>query len=238
VSQTIFFSWQSDRPTRVCRNFIENALNEAIRRIAADASVEKAERDDLAVDRDTQNVPGSPPIFDTILIKIENAIIFVPDITFVGNRVGGRPVPNPNVLIEYGYALKQHGHSRFIPVMNTAYGEPSPESMPFNLGHRKFPIQYNLPEDATEDTRKTIRATLSKELASAIKLIIESEDLDAGPRSQLAERPRNVIDEVEDYANEVDFQYALNALGSGVGLEKVRANARTIRGNGDELYRD
>jgi hypothetical protein len=228
LSQTIFFSWQSDRSTKVCRNFIENALNDAIRRIAADASVDKAPRDDLAVDRDTQNVPGSPPIFDTILSKIEKAIIFVPDITFVGSRVGGRPVPNPNVLIEYGYALKQHGHSHFVPVMNTAYGEPSLESMPFNLGHRKFPIQYNLPEDATEDTRKVIRATLSKELASAIRLIIENEDLSAVPQPQLIERPHNVIDEADDYANEVDFQYELNGLGSGAGLEKVRANVREL----------
>jgi hypothetical protein len=228
VSQTIFFSWQSDRPTRVCRNFIEGALKDAIKLVASGASVDKAPRDDIAVDRDTQDVPGSPPIFDTILMKIEKAIIFVPDITFVGSRIGGKPVPNPNVLIEYGYALKQHGHSHLIPVMNTAYGEPSPESMPFNLGHRRFPIQYNLPEDATEGSRKAARASLSKELASAIKLIIGSKKSDAAPISQLVGRPSRAIDEAEEYANEVDFQYALGALESGQGLENVRANVREL----------
>jgi hypothetical protein len=228
VSRTIFFSWQSDIPTSVCRNFVERALKDAVRRIAADTTVEKAPRGDLSVDRDTQNVPGSPPIFDTILAKIESAAIFVPDLTFVGTRTDGRPVPNPNVLMEYGYALSQHGHPRIIAVMNTAYGEPTQENMPFNLGHRRFPIQYRLEEDATEDVRRTVRAALSKEFESAIKLVFDSEEFRSAARTKVVERPRTALDEAEDYADEVDYQRALRGLGSGVGLEKVRANVRAL----------
>jgi hypothetical protein len=227
MSHTIFFSWQSDRPTLVCRNFIERALKEAVQRIAAETTVEKAPRGDLSVDRDTQDVPGSPPIFDTILTKIENAIIFVPDLTFVGTRVGGKLTPNPNVLIEYGYALNQHGYERIIGVMNMAYGEPQ-GNLPFNLEHRRFPIQYTLQGDETEDVRRSVRATLSKELESAIKLVFDSEEFSSAVQSKVAERPRTVLDEAEDYANELEYEAALSALGHGVGLEMVRANVRKL----------
>ena len=67
---TIFYSWQSDRPTGTCRNFIERALQSAVDRLRADTEIEPSLREDLEVDRDTKNVPGSPAIFDTIMAKI------------------------------------------------------------------------------------------------------------------------------------------------------------------------
>lgn len=190
--------------------------------------VENAPRGEFQIDRDTQDVPGSPPVFETILAKIEEAVIFVPDLTFVGTRHGGKPVQNPNVLIEYGYALSHHGYPRIIAVMNAAYGEPTQENMPFNLGHRRFPIQYTLPEDAKEDARKAVRADLSKKLESAIKLLLESKEFSATVQSTAIERPRTVFDEAADYANEREFENALRRLGYGDGLETVRANARNL----------
>src|SRR5207302_8308720 len=113
---------------------IERALERAASRTGDDTSVEEAIRD-LSIDRDTKDVPGSPPIVDTIFQKIDKAAVFVPDLTFVGHRLDGRPTPNPNVLIEYGWALKSLGHARIVPVMNTAFGQPSADTMPFNLHH-------------------------------------------------------------------------------------------------------
>ena len=137
--------------------------------------MESALRGELLVDRDTQHVPGSPLIFDTILDKIQKAVIFVLDLTFVGTRAM-EARPQSNVLLEYGYALNQHGHRRIIAVMNSAYGEPTQENMPFNLGHRRFPIRYTLHGDATDETRKTVRDSLSKELDAAIRPIFDSEE--------------------------------------------------------------
>ena len=105
MSKTVFFSWQSDRPTREGRNLIGRALEAAVSRIADDAAVEEAVREGLTVDKDTKGVPGSPPLFDTILKKIEGATVVVPDLTFVGTRSNGEPTPNPNVLIEYWYLV-------------------------------------------------------------------------------------------------------------------------------------
>jgi hypothetical protein len=138
--------------------------------------VEEAVRD-LSVDRDTKNIPGSPPIVDTIFRKIDNATVFVPDLTFVGDRLDGRRTPNPNVLIEYGWALKSLGHTRIVPVMNTAFGRPTPEAVPFNLRHLRNPILYNCPPDADRDCRTQAREELARELDSAIRIILASDEL-------------------------------------------------------------
>src|SRR6266446_241494 len=108
AAATVFYSWQSDTPAKLNRSFIEKALDAAIKRIKSDATLEPAVRGtELAVDKDTQGVPGSPPIAQTILAKIDDCVAFVGDLTFVGNSLPAltsrqRFFSNPNVLIEYG----------------------------------------------------------------------------------------------------------------------------------------
>jgi hypothetical protein len=172
---TIFFSWQADAPPREGGNLIERALERAIGRIADDLTIEEAVRE-LEVDRDTKGVPGSPPIMDTIFRKIDNAAVFVPDITFVGTRLDGRPIPNPNVLIEYGWALKSVTHFRIVPVMNTAFGKPTRDAMPFDLGSFRNPITYECAATFDEEDRKRARDSLSKKLESAIRDVVRSEE--------------------------------------------------------------
>ena len=43
----------------------------------------------LLAGKDTQNVPGSPPIADTIFGKIDGAAAFLSDLTFVATRLSG-----------------------------------------------------------------------------------------------------------------------------------------------------
>lgn len=175
MSYSIFFSWQSDTPSNVGRNMIERALSLAIKNISLDLTVEEAVREGLAIDRDTKGVAGSPPIVDTIFNKIDASRIFVADVSFVGKRPNEEMIPNPNVLIEYGWALKSLGHSRIITVMNTAYGDPSTDQLPFDMRHLRHPLKYHCPEDATEEDRKQ----LAKQFQSAIKGIIESTEFKA-----------------------------------------------------------
>jgi hypothetical protein len=111
--------------------------------------------------------------------------------------------------------------------MNAAYGEPK-GNLPFNLGHRKFPIQYTLPEGSTEEVRKTVRIVLSKQLESAIRMVFERESSDVTSNAKAAERPRTALDQAEDYANEIEYQNAIKLLGYGEGLERVRANVRNL----------
>ena len=174
MGTTVFFSWQSDRPQREGRNFIENALKIAIKHLSQDVELEESIREDIQLDKDTKNVPGSPPIFDTILRKIENAAVFIPDFTFIGNSAEDEPIPNPNVLIEYGYALRTVGYHRIVGVMNAAYGPP--KSLPFDLIHHRFPITHNLPEDASDEIRCEQRDMLAKVFEKALKDVFDSEE--------------------------------------------------------------
>jgi len=152
-----------------------------------DADVEEADRvgDDAltqpgaggyAVDMDTKGVSGSPPIVDTIFKKIDAAAIFVADLTFVGNRLSGNPTPNPNVLIEYGWALKRLGYARIISVMNTEFGDPRAKKLPFDLEHLRHPLQYHCSIDDDDEARNKARRALSKNLEGAIKAVVGSEE--------------------------------------------------------------
>lgn len=120
------------------------------------------------IDRDTQNVPGAPDIGATILAKIDAAAVFVADVTIVGNTVTGKPAPNPNVLVELGYALKTLGWSRILLVQNTAFG--APETLPFDL-RQKRAIVFSSVEDAEE--RAPERRALQGKLGMALREILK-----------------------------------------------------------------
>lgn len=173
MASKIFFSWQVDTPPSVGRNFIRSVLDKACERITADASVEEAARG-IEVDSDTQGIAGQPPIVDTIFKKIDGAQVFIADMTFVGTRLDGRPTPNPNVLIEYGWALKGGSYERIICIANTVYGEISGETLPFNMRHVKWPITYNLAESATPTEKKAETERLVKILEGAIRASLGS----------------------------------------------------------------
>lgn len=216
---TIFFSWQADRPSAVCRNFIERCIQSAVDRLTLDIEIEEAVRNDLLVDRDTKGVPGTPAIFDTILKKIEAASVFVGDLTFVGKRDDGRPTSNPNVLIEYGYALSKLGSERIIAVVNDAYGEPSNVNLPFNLAHRRFPMSYTLAEDTSSENRKTVRDGLVRGLEGALRTIFDSTAYKAQIQS---ERPPSALEIAALHQQELDLEAEISGLRFGDGPAKVQ----------------
>src|SRR6266852_4646548 len=123
---TVFYSWQSDLPNRTNRGFIEQALEKAIKAVRSSLVIEKDERPsdaDILIDRDTQGVAGSPDIAYTIFDKIQNAAIFVGDVSIINSHrkpstEGFRPTPNPNILIELGYAANHLGWGNIICVFN------------------------------------------------------------------------------------------------------------------------
>jgi hypothetical protein len=162
----VFYAWQSDRPEWLNRHLIRFALNLAAKSISEDASVGIRVR----IDADTEGVLGHVPVTDTILGKIASCDVFVPDLTFVGVTEGGKLMPNSNVMLEYGYALRAKSHSVMIPVMNTAYG--APERLPFDMRHLRFPLQYSLPDTATNAHRRTVRQALTEELERILRLMI------------------------------------------------------------------
>ena len=179
MPSTIFYSWQADLPNKTNRGFIEDCLKKAIRQLSQELEVYDSPRSEIQIDKDTKGVPGSPAIVDTIFKKIDTCLIFVADISFVGmRRDGKRPMPNTNIMIEYGYAVKAKGHERIIKVMNTAFGGPQSSEgldlLPFDMKHLRWPIQYDLPENADTKARKNLKADLIKQLKSHIAPMLDS----------------------------------------------------------------
>lgn len=167
---TIFYSWQSDLPNATNRGFIEKALENATKALRNDDSLKV----EPVIDRDTQNVPGSPDIANTIFTKIEQAEVFVCDISIINQNAPSRLTPNPNVLIELGYAMKVLGWQKIIMVINTAFG--SPEVLPFDLRMRRV-LPYNMPQESQD--RATERKKLEAMFTAALRTILEGLDMQA-----------------------------------------------------------
>lgn len=162
----IFWAWQSDLNQTVCRNLIKNALELAITTNPIGSDIEER----IELDHDTKGRPGLTPISDSIFQKIDQAQLFVADLTPIGRSEGGKWLANPNVLIELGYAKKALGPERIILVWNKAFDGTVPENLPFDLRHRTGPIGYTLLPSCTDAERRKVRASLANELAAAIKL--------------------------------------------------------------------
>jgi hypothetical protein len=163
----VFYAWQSDRLERFNRHLIRIALNMAAKAISEDPVIGTQVR----IDADTEGVLGHVPITATILNKIAACDAFVPDLTFVAEAEFGKLVPNPNVMLEYGYALHAKSHSVMIPVMNAAYGPA--DQLPFDMRHLRHPLKYNLPLTATNAQRREVRKTLTEQFEAILRLMVE-----------------------------------------------------------------
>ena len=165
---TVFYAWQSDTEQNYDRHPIRNALDMAAEAISGDPSVAAQ----VIIDSDTQGVAGEPHVTQELLRKISEAEFFAPHLTFVGRTDGGKLLPNPNVLIEYGYAMRVKPTTARMSIMNTEYGPP--EELPFDRGFLRFPITYKLPPTAPDSMRRTVRAKLAKEIEVALRLMIST----------------------------------------------------------------
>jgi hypothetical protein len=161
-----FYARQSDTLGRLNRHLIRFALNLAAQSISNDPAVEVRVR----IDADTEGVLGHVPITDTILKKIDACDAFVPDLTFVAATPADKLGPNPNVMLEWGYALRGKSHFVMIPVMNTAYGPP--ENLPFDMGHLRHPLEYKLAATATTAQRREVREALARDFEKILRAMI------------------------------------------------------------------
>jgi hypothetical protein len=159
MKQIVFYSWQSDLPNASNRGFIHDALKNAAAAIAADDAVAI----EPVIDRDTQGIPGAPDIASTIFAKITAADIFVCDVSIV-SRTETRATPNPNALIELGYAFKALGPERIVLVFNRAFGVIT--ELPFDLRARRV-LAYDMP--ATGTPKGPERKLLERQLDTAIR---------------------------------------------------------------------
>ncbi len=134
MARTIFYSWQNDLERKTHRFFIEKCLKKALSNLEKDASVY------MNYDRDTKGVNGSPDITATIFEKIDKSVLFVCDVSIVNSNSEGRKMPNPNVLVELGYAASKLGWDRIICLFDGNSGNI--EDLPFDLRQKRITSFY------------------------------------------------------------------------------------------------
>lgn len=150
----IFYSWQSDLPGNKTRSFIRDCIDDAIA-FAGESEAIEAVRDEA-----TKDTTGSPNIVTTLFSKIDDCDLFVADVSLcfsgdVKKEKDGKGLikhsPNPNVLLELGYAVKTLGWERCICLCNTDFGS----DYPFDIAqNRRTP--YNLDGKTKADVRREV----------------------------------------------------------------------------------
>ena len=191
---TVFYSWQSDLPNRTNRGLIEEALRKAAKAVHKSKVFEV----EPIVDRDTRGTPGSPDILATILKKIAASFVFVADVSIVTRAQDCKPCPNPNVLLELGYALRSLGDEKVIVVYNTAFG--TLDELPFDLRGRRI-AAYRL---APDEQPALAKQQLALVLQEALTGIAEHRRLDANYQrnSGFATELISVLIRVQLFGNE------------------------------------
>lgn len=165
----IFYSWQSDVKKNTNNFFIKKSIEKAIKKIRREIDLE------LSLDKDTEKTSGSPNIADTIFKKISTCNLFICDVTIINkkqlsfNRI--RKTPNPNVLIELGYAIKAVGWNRIICVCNTNFGKL--ENLPFDIRQNRI-ATYELKTNANISQKQICEKKLVNTLYTAIKSITDN----------------------------------------------------------------
>jgi hypothetical protein len=89
----IFYSWQSDTRAAANRTLIQTALEDAAHKLRDDIELDV----EPVIDRDTQNVPGSPDIASTIFSKIDDSHVVVADVSIVNSGSGSRQIGRAHV---------------------------------------------------------------------------------------------------------------------------------------------
>ena len=164
----VFYSWQSDLPNSTTRGLIQSSIDAAVKGLRNTVAIE--------ADRDTKGIYGSPDIVQTIFSKIDDCDIFVADVSGVATYHPldgeGKPTkrlkmtPNPNVLLELGYAIQVVGWENIICIMNEDYSGDG--EIPFDIEHHRL-TRYSLQGREKAEVRKELRDVIASTVMNVIE---------------------------------------------------------------------
>ena len=132
MAGTIFYSWQNDLDHKTHRYFIEKCIKKALKSVKKEAHII------VDYDRDTKGLNGSPDIMTAIFNKIEKSVLFICDISIVNSEANQKKTPNPNVLIELGFAVHKLGWDRTICLFDSNSGKI--EELPFDIRQKRVTV--------------------------------------------------------------------------------------------------
>ncbi|MDP3468284.1 MAG: hypothetical protein Q8S11_08115 [Daejeonella sp.] len=174
----IFYSWQTSTSTKYNKNFIQDSIEKAIRKLK---KIPETKDIEYVLQEGISNEPGSPPVAGKITDeRIPNCDIFIADLSVTNKmpspvvwilkkfKLPYRPSQNTNVILEYGVALDAIKYERLIGVLNKAYGSPkdNPDNIPFDIKHLRFPIEFNY---SSKHKKTDIQENFVNDLRTAIK---------------------------------------------------------------------
>lgn len=159
MKNCVFYSWQSDLPNNTNRGFLEDCIEKALKELNLSDTYDI----EFSIDKDTKDESGTPHIAETIFSKIEKSKLFIADVSIINSDYEKRKTPNPNVLIELGYAVKVLGWNRIICIFNTDYG--SFDDLPFDIKFRR-PLCYSLNGKNKTEVRKHVIEVIKSNILS------------------------------------------------------------------------
>ena len=225
----IFFSWQSDLPNNQTRGLIQEGINSAVKMLRDTVAIE--------ADRDTRGEYGSPDIVQTVFSKIDDCDIFIADVSIVnkynsiiddGNPGDVKYGPNPNVMLELGYAAKVIGWENIICLFNRDYG--TEDDMPFDLDHRRL-SSYSLESGNKAEAKKFIKDII----VSTVSNLLEN-----GPR--VKQQFANIVVGQYDFENDEIIKtivpYCTDKYYDNHIKEKMITNCKNLINEINEIHLD
>lgn len=171
----VLFSWQSDTPARIGKNFLRDALKEAVEQLKLTASVEEVRRFARPTTADEAGTEGSPGELKELLKSIAESATVVADITPLGQSLKSVDNPEANairkfidsdVAFETGYASHLLGDRKVLLLFNAHFGWH--DNLPVNLRNRGGAIAFTLVPNASRPEIEAERRKLVAKLLSAL----------------------------------------------------------------------
>ncbi len=227
---SIFYSWQSGPYDKENRYLISGCLNDVAKELRKTGI-------SVRIEQDTRGSAGSADIPQTLFQKIETADAFVGDVSIINpDSAEERKTPNPNVMIELGYAASVLKWERIISVFNLKFG--ALEDAPFDIRHRRM-IAYDttksiaaekrhltarllhtiqgilsLPQDSVVQAKSALVHLLMSSIHYAWSIAAESDEDESPPRSYPAagdiESPPVVLESHFQLVSSLQFELTEN----------------------------
>lgn len=162
-----FYSWQSDTDRKIGRNFIQNCIEDSIDKVNKQLKSNQKGLNhvkNLILDQATERTLGSVDIANSLFDKIDLCNIFICDISIVQNS-RKRKHPNPNVLIELGYAASRIGWENVIMIFNTS--KCKVEKLPFDIRSRRV-FDYKLSSSTSPEIKTQEKKRLKERITAAL----------------------------------------------------------------------
>jgi hypothetical protein len=193
MTKQVFYSWQSDLDAQTNRNYIQDALKDAVEEI------NENKNETLLEVTDSDRKPGAKDINSTILEGIKKSEIFVADISIVAryktaNKDMKKATTNPNVMFELGYALGVLGDEKIILVFNDASGNV--EDLPFDIRSRRN-LSYNISDNGK----------FKEALVEEIKKILGTSPLKVDDvKNAIKDNDRKKVNLLEEYLKDLLYK--------------------------------